>query len=195
MSEKRHSTARFASTNPWLIDIRDLGRRAGSSYAYRTAIPAAGLGLAGVIEVPPQGLVDLDVMLESVVEGVLVTGTASTTMSGECSRCLDEFSEDVEVSITELFAYQDSMTDRTADEFEIARLVDDLIDLEQVVRDAIVLALPQAPLCSPNCPGLCIECGGKLAELGPDHQHETIDPRWAALHGRLGDTHHNQEEK
>ncbi|MGH3918828.1 MAG: YceD family protein, partial [Pseudonocardiaceae bacterium] len=49
------------------------------------------------------------------------------------------------------------------------------------VRDAVLLALPQAPLCHDDCPGLCPECGGKRAERGTDHQHDTMDPRWAAL--------------
>jgi uncharacterized protein len=54
-----------------------------------------------------------------------------------------------------------------------------------VVRDTIVLALPGAPLCADDCAGLCADCGGKWADLGPDHRHETMDPRWAALMERF----------
>ncbi len=57
-------------------------------------------------------------------------------------------------------------------------------DLEPALRDAVVLALPLAPLCTDDCPGLCVECGGRRADLAPDHGHETLDPRWAALRGR-----------
>jgi uncharacterized protein len=121
-----------------------------------------------------------------VVEGVLVTGTATAEFDGECARCLDELTEPVEVEFTELFAYPDSATDSTTDDDEVFRLVDDLVDLEPVVRDAIVLALPSAPLCSPDCRGLCPTCGARWADLGPDHRHETIDPRWAALQDRFG---------
>jgi uncharacterized protein len=53
------------------------------------------------------------------------------------------------------------------------------------VLDAIVLALPGAPLCADDCAGLCPDCGGKWADLGPDHRHETMDPRWAALMERF----------
>lgn len=145
-----------------------------------------------MIAVPKGGEIELDLLTESVVEGVLVTGSATTTVAGECSRCLEPLSDEVEVVLTELYAYPDSTTDETTDEDEVSRIVDDLIDLEPVVRDAIVLALPQVPLCTPDCQGLCSECGGRRAELGPNHGHETIDPRWAALQERLsGD---NNEE-
>ncbi|MBB4963902.1 YceD family protein [Saccharothrix violaceirubra] len=194
MSEHRHASARPSATGPWVIDTRDLGRRAGSSRAYRRSVPAEGVGLLGVIAVPPGGEVDLDVLLESVVEGVLVTGRASTAVEGECSRCLEPLTDEVAVELTELYAYPDSATDETTEEDEVSRLADDLVDLEPVVRDAIVLALPQVPLCSPDCPGLCVDCGGRLAELGPDHGHETMDPRWAALQERFGGNRDNPEE-
>ncbi|WP_309114038.1 YceD family protein [Saccharothrix sp.] len=194
MSEHRHASARPAATGPWVIDTRDLGRRAGSSRAVTRSVPAGGMGLEGVIAVPKGGVVDLDLLLESVVEGVLVTGTASTVVEGECSRCLEPLSAKVEVGLTELYAYPDSTTDETTEEDEVSRLHDDLVDLEPVVNDAIVLSLPQVPLCSPDCPGLCVDCGGKLAELGPDHGHETIDPRWAALRERFDGNRDNPEE-
>ncbi len=59
------------------------------------------------------------------------------------------------------------------------------MDVEQLVRDALVLTLPLAPLCREDCRGLCVECGEKWADLEPGHGHETLDPRWAALRGRL----------
>ena len=139
--------------------------------------------------VVPKGTeVELDLLLESVVEGVLVTGTAVAPTEGECSRCLDPIGDSVEIELTELFAYPDSTTEATTEEDEVSRLVDDRIDLEPIVRDAIVLALPQVPLCEEDCRGLCPECGGKWADLEPGHGHETIDPRWAALVERLGDS-------
>ena len=194
MSEHRHASARPTATGPWVIDTRDIGRRAGGSRPYQRTVPAAGLGLLDVIAVPEGGAVELDVLAESVVEGVLISGTASTDVEGECSRCLDPIDDHVEIKIVELFAYPDSATDETTDEDEVSRISDDLIDLEPVVRDAVVLALPQVPLCSPDCLGLCVECGGKLAELGPDHGHETMDPRWAALQERFGGNRDNSEE-
>jgi uncharacterized protein len=195
MTEHRYAAARPATTGPWVIDTRDLGRRPGSSRDYQRTVPApAGFGLVDVIAIPEGSDVQLDLLLEAVVEGVLVSGTVTAQASGECSRCLDPLTEQVEVELTELYAYPDSTTDSTTDEDEVSRIHDDLIDLEPVVRDAVVLALPQVPVCSEDCPGLCPECGGKLVELGPDHGHETIDPRWAALRERFGEDRDNSEE-
>ncbi|MGX7824886.1 YceD family protein [Actinokineospora sp. 24-640] len=186
MSESRKSRTRPAVSSPWVIDTRDLGRRPGSSRRLERTAPAAHeVGLEGVIAIPTGAEVELDLLLESVVEGVLVSVTATGPLAGECSRCLDPITDEVAVQVTELFAYPHSVTEKTTDEDEVARLVDDLIDLEPVVRDAVVLAVPSAPLCTPDCAGLCPGCGGKWADLGPDHEHETIDPRWAALQERF----------
>ncbi|GLY67010.1 YceD family protein [Amycolatopsis taiwanensis] len=175
--------------NLWVVDTRELGRRAGLSRQLHRMVGLSGaLGVPDVIVVPEGAEVELDLLLESVVEGVLVTGTAVAPTAGECSRCLDPIDGSVEVELTELFAYPDSTTEATTDEDEVSRLVDDKIDLEPIVRDAIVLALPQVPLCDEDCRGLCPECGGKWADLEPGHGHETIDPRWAALVERFGDS-------
>lgn len=166
---------------PWVIDTRDLGRRPGAMRSYHRDVPApAGLGL-DVVRVPEGDDVALDIRLESVMEGVLVSGTATAPISGECARCLDPLTDRLEVELTELFAYPDTATEESTDPDEVARVVDELVDLLPVVRDAVLLALPQAPLCRESCPGLCPECGGKRDELGAEHRHETMDPRWAAL--------------
>ncbi|WP_308283457.1 YceD family protein [Pseudonocardia nigra] len=174
--------------SPWVFSTRELGRRPGNMRAYTRTIDApadpARLGL-DTIAVPAAAAVELDVRLESVTEGVYVSGTVHAPLSGECSRCLDELTDEVDVELSELFAYPDSVTDETTDEDELPRVVDEYVNVEQTVRDAVVLALPLAPLCQEDCPGLCPECGGKRADLPPDHGHETLDPRWAALRGRL----------
>ena len=149
--------------------------------SYHRDVPVpAGLGL-DVVRIPEGDELALDVRLESVMEGVLVSGTATAPIAGECARCLDPLTDRVEVELTELFAYPDTATEESTDPDEVSRVVDDLVDLEPVVRDAVLLALPQAPLCRENCAGLCPECGGKRDELGAEHRHETMDPRWAAL--------------
>lgn len=136
------------------------------------------------IAVPEGRPIELDMRLESVTEGVYVSGTAHAELVGECSRCLDELTDEVVVDIGELFAYPASVTDETTDADELPRVLDDYVDVEQTVRDALVLDLPLAPLCRPDCPGLCPECGERRADLPPDHGHETLDPRWAALRER-----------
>jgi uncharacterized protein len=126
---------------------------------------------------------NLDLRLESVSEGVLVTGTMQAPTRGECSRCLTAVTGDVEISLTELFAYPDSATESTTEEDEVGHVVDQTIDLEQSIVDAVGLALPFAPLCSQDCPGLCPQCGVALAGAEPGHHHDQIDPRFAKLAG------------
>jgi uncharacterized protein len=173
----RHADPR----SPFVIDVREVGRRAGAMRTYRRSIPApAGLGL-DLIGVPQGAPLDVDLRLESVTEGVLLSGTATGPLTGDCGRCLEPVSDELVVDFRELFAYPDSTTDETTEQDEVHRLDGDYLDAEPVVRDAIVLGLPFTPLCRPDCAGLCPTCGQRLDELPDDHAHETLDPRWAAL--------------
>jgi uncharacterized protein len=167
--------------SPFAFDLRELGRRAGALREYRRSVPApAGLGL-DLIGVPEGAPLELDVRLESVTEGVLVTGTVSAPLTGQCGRCLDPVSDELAVDVCELFAYPDSATDETTEQDEVHRVEGELLDVEPVVRDAVVVGLPWTPLCRPDCAGLCPTCGQRPDDLPPGHAHETIDPRWAAL--------------
>lgn len=151
-----------------------------------------GLDLVAVDKGAP---LDLDLRLESVSEGVLVTGTVSGPTSGECSRCLSPITGAVTIHLTELFAYPDSATEASTEEGEVGHVVDDSVDLEQPIIDAIGLELPLSPLCSPDCPGLCPQCGVALADAGPEHSHELIDPRWAKLADlKVGDRERDSDD-
>jgi len=143
-----------------------------------SAPKSLGLELIGVPEGAP---LDLDLRMESVSEGVLVSGTVTAPVEGECGRCLRAVDDSVVVPVQELYAYEHSVTDETTDEYEVGRLQGDLIDLEPALRDEVVLALPTNPLCREDCPGLCPECGVPLDELPADHGHQVLDARWAAL--------------
>jgi uncharacterized protein len=170
----------------YVLDTRELGRRAGLQRQYRREVPApAQLGL-DMIRVPEGAPLVLDVRLEAVTEGVLVTGSVTGSLSGECGRCLTSFTEDLAVDFVELFAYPNSATEETTDPDEIPRLEGDHLDLEPVVRDAVVLDLPLTPLCRPDCAGLCPDCGELLDDLEENHTHAQLDPRWAALAERFG---------
>jgi len=167
--------------SPFVFDVRDLGRRAGSMREIRRSVPApAGLGQE-IIGVPQGAPLALDIRLESVTEGVLVTGSVTGPLQGQCGRCLEPVAEDFAVDVCELFAYPDSATDETTEQDEVRRLEKDLLDLEPVVRDLVVLGLPWTPLCKPDCAGLCPTCGERLDDLPAGHSHEVLDPRWAAL--------------
>jgi uncharacterized protein len=144
-------------------------------------IPAPrDLGLE-LIRVPEGADLALTLRMESVSEGVLVSARVRATLQGECGRCLRDTADTLDTTFQELYAYEHSTTDETADEDEVGRMQGDLIDLEPDLRDAVVLALPNNPLCREDCPGLCPECGTPWDDLPAGHGHQKTDPRWAAL--------------
>ncbi|MCK7627072.1 YceD family protein [Streptomyces sp. RS10V-4] len=173
-----------------MFDTRELGRRPGAlKRLSRTVEAPADLGNE-VIGVPEGVPVELDLRLEAVMDGVLVTGTARAAVKGECVRCLEPLERELEADFQEMFAYPDADArtesgDDAEDEEDTLYIEDDLIDLEPVLRDAVVLALPLQPVCREDCPGLCSECGARLAD-DPDHHHDAVDMRWAALQELAG---------
>ncbi len=175
------SALRHPHSSLWVLDTRTLGRRPGSYQPVQLSVPVTTPIGIQVLAVPAGHDVELKLRLESVSEGVLVSGGASAVAVGECSRCLIPLTTPVRAGIRELYVYPGSTTDETTAEDELPRVVDDLIDLEPLVTDELTLTLPLAPLCHPDCPGLCSECGERLAELEHPHAHEILDPRWAAL--------------
>ncbi|UUS33149.1 MULTISPECIES: YceD family protein [Streptomyces] len=181
-----------------MFDTHELGRRPGALQRItREVAAAADLGIDGVIGVPEGSPVELDLRLESVMEGVLVTGTARATAEGECVRCLVPLRREVAADYQEMFSYPNpdsddarghrkAAADDAAEEDEdVTPLEDGMFDLEPLLRDAVVLALPMQPVCREDCAGLCAECGADLNE-NPDHHHDAVDIRWAALQGLAG---------
>ncbi|MEI2784895.1 MAG: YceD family protein [Candidatus Nanopelagicales bacterium] len=165
---------------PFVVDVRALIGKPGA-YERIALTEAAGPDVrTDIVAVPEDQPVTVEVMLESVQEGILVTGRAATVGLAECSRCLDPVEVDLTADLQELYAW-------TAAEAEVDELGElgphldgDLLDLRPAVRDDLLLDSPIAPLCSVDCPGLCPQCGVKFAD-SPEHTHETSDPRWAAL--------------
>jgi uncharacterized protein len=198
MPKTHAAKSRLDARQPLVLDTRELGRRPGSMRRVRSTVASPtefGQPMAAVAEGSP---LELDLRLESVMEGVLVTGTVGTTMTGECARCLDPVSAPLQVDIQELFTYPESgpyggsgrpkpssssAANNPDIDDDLPSLIDDLLDLEPVLRDALVLELPMSPLCRDDCPGLCPDCGERLAELPDNHSHDAVDPRWAALAG------------
>jgi uncharacterized protein len=191
-----------------VFDTRTLGRQAGSARTQQLTVPAPDDLRLELARVPAGADMHLDVKFEAVTEGVLVTGSATAPLAGECARCLRPLTTPVTASFTELYLYADGrrthdkhdkhdkhdrrnsrewFDEDTEQDDEERHLDGDLLDLEPVLRDAVVLALPMSPLCREDCPGLCVECGMPLADAGPGHAHDdSPDPRWAALE-QLGD--------
>jgi len=159
---------------PFTVPVFDLMHRPGEMREHQVDAPVVeGFGNA-VIGVRADDRVHLDVRLESLHDGILVSADVDVVATGECVRCLDVVELPVEVEIQEVFAYSfDEAFDYT--------VIDEHIDLEPLVRDAVVLALPFQPVCRPDCPGLDPATGERLADFPDRKPTEVIDPRWSAL--------------
>jgi uncharacterized protein len=134
--------------------------------------------------VPVGAELELEVQLEGVAEGVLVTASVTAPLAGECARCLEPFTSATKVHFQELFTVEaeDESDSGQLDGEESYRLDGSgLLDLEPALRDAVVLELPLSPLCEDGCQGLCPECGVRLADAEPGHGHEQRSPLWVAL--------------
>jgi uncharacterized protein len=179
--------------------MRSLGRQPGSARTQKLTVPAPADLRLELIGVPVGAAAELDLKFEAVSEGVLVTGSVTAPLSGECARCLAPVASSVTASLTELYLYppgrpqgpgqardgrhsQDRHDEHEEQDDEERYLDGDLLDLEPALRDAVVLALPMSPRCRDDCPGLCVECGAPLADAGPGHRHDDApDPRWDGL--------------
>jgi uncharacterized metal-binding protein YceD (DUF177 family) len=180
--------ARRTAANPWKVDLRELGRRPGSLQELERTAPAPADWRVELIGVPDRAEVGLRLRLESVMEGVLVTGELDVPVTGSCARCLEPIEDTLHLDVQELYAYPGSTTEATSEEDEVRRLEGDFLDLEPLARDTVVLSLPLAPVCTPDCGGLCVDCGLRIDDLPADHTHEVADPRWAALAQKFGTT-------
>lgn len=156
-----------------VIDVRDLMGSPGSSREVHVSEPIADLG-AHLGVVPEDMPVGGDLLLESVVEGILVTGPIRGAMVLTCARCLKPFETPFDLDVQELYVPEATPED---DEYP---LVEGAVDLEPMIRDAVLLAMPFAPLHSPDCRGLCERCGGDR-NLDECRCEPEVDARWAPL--------------
>lgn len=162
--------------SPFRLNVRDILNRPGEMREQRLAVAVVDPMGEGLVAVRAGSELDVDVRLESVHEGVLATAEVDAIAEGECGRCLIDIALPVEVEFQELFAYHSG----EAFEYEVQ---DDHVDLESLIRDAVVLALPFQPVCRPDCPGLDPETGLRLADHPELVTPEHVDPRWSALAG------------
>ena len=175
MSPQRSKRQKRANpTGPLVFDIRTLGP--GTARTDRRTSPApADLGVE-MVRVPTGAELELEVQLEGVTEGVLVTATVTAPLVGECARCLEPFSSETSVRFQELYALAEGVAGPDGYVLDAG-----LLNLEPALRDALVLELPLSPLCADDCQGLCSECGVRLADAPLGHGHEQRGPLWAAL--------------
>ena len=168
--------------SPFVVSVADLLRRPGHRRALELGGPVGGLTSAGTV-VDAGDSVDVTVGLEAIPEGVVADGRVSAPWRADCRRCLTEVGGRVDVEFRELF-------ETTPKEGETYPLGHEEIDLDPLIREALLLALPLAPLCEAACQGICPTCGADLNERGGQCScaGSEPDPRWAALaslRGRL----------
>jgi uncharacterized protein len=204
-SPTRRSNKHLDPKAPLVVDTHELGRSPGSMREITRQVLAPRAIGNFVIAIPEGSPMELTMRLEAVVQGVLITGQATAQASGECVRCLEPITIPLDLHFQELFTYEPDLKGRKHeidldDEDPLPQLIDEMADLEPVIIDAAVLALPYQPHCRADCPGLCSECGQSLA-ADPAHHHEPADSRWSGLSGlvfedsaSVGDTKHLSDD-
>jgi uncharacterized protein len=167
------------------FDAVDLVGRTGTHRRVERTVPAPAREAGGLaMQVPEGDDIAVELELESVVEGIYVHGTVTAELEGECSRCLDPVEQDVSTRLDELFLYPEKV--KAEEREDSVLLEDDEVRLGTLVRDALAMEADERPLCREDCPGLCAQCGFRM-EDDPDHHHEVIDERFAALKGLFDD--------
>ncbi len=174
MLHRYHRAVKTRLNGPFVVPVRDIVRRPGEMREHQFSVTLPEQWGEGIVSFESGSDVTVDVRVESVHEGILVSGTADAEYTGVCGRCLIDIAEPVEVEFQELFAYPgEEETD-----FEVQ---DDHVDLETLVREAAVLSLPFQPVCQPDCPGLDPKTGERLTGSTRVEDDAPIDPRWSAL--------------
>ena len=159
--------------SPFVVNVAELLRHPGRQLELSRSVPAEGLRVVDTV-VPEGASIDVDLVLESLSDGIVVTGHLTSRWEGACRRCLDPVTGPLEVEVRELYRQR-----RDADDTFSFR--GDQLDLEPMVREALLLELPLVPLCRPDCAGLCPVCGVKRDAVDCGHVATVADPRWAAL--------------
>ena len=159
-----------------MLDVHDLIGHPGKARTIDLLGTIDGLATE-LVAVPEDAMLGGALSLESVIEGVFVAGSITGTWRVRCARCLTEETRPFTVEIGELVTAVATDPDDADDGYV---LVEEQIDVDQIVRDAIGVEIPFAPLCRPDCQGLCPTCGGNR-NLGECPGHDAIDPRFAVL--------------
>lgn len=157
-----------------VVDVGPLRRRAGNRKRIERSAVLSGLAV-GDVAVVEDAAVEIVAVLEAVSDQIVVDGTVAADWVGSCRRCLEEVTGRVEPDVREVF-------DPHPVEGETYPLTGDQLDLEPMVRDAVLLALPLAPLCDASCPGPDPDHPvGPPAAAAAEGADGEPDPRWSAL--------------
>ena len=189
--------------SPWAISVAQVATRAGQSKEVDGDFPAPeGIG-DDIVGVKPGAPIHVSGSFDSIVDGLIFSGRISAPVSTECTRCLTPIEHDWPVDVTVFFPYAsaeskhethggkgrkakheaevDIIAGKDESEDTYPLLMDGAFaDIEAMLRDSLVEALPLQPLCREDCRGLCPQCGENLNEH-PDHHHDVADIRFASL--------------
>ena len=179
----------------YIFNTHDLPHRAGEMREYELDLKVTEPVGVDLLSVKPGEIIELDLRLQSVDEGVLATARVIANATGECTRCLKLISWPIDENFTELYYYEvaanksggkrggksNKEDDLDLDEDDLSFMVGDEIDLEPAIRDAIILNLAVNPLCSEDCPGLEEKQGQNWVYLPVVESQSPADQRWAAL--------------
>jgi uncharacterized protein len=161
-------------------DIFDLGRLRLSAGEGRRLVLGVGVGdfdFGGERYAAEPRMVDATLDVSRMTGGGYALRLRfEAGLSGPCMRCLEAAAPVVAVDAREVDQPGGS------EEMRSPYVHDQDLDLSAWARDAYALALPAQVVCTPECAGLCPECGANLNTAGPEHHHDPApDPRWAKL--------------
>jgi len=171
-STKKKNTERGLAS-PLLINVAELLRRAGSVRDVGRRIDAEVFSFDDP-RIAADAQVEVGLTLEALTDGIVVHGRLGADWVAECRRCLRQLSGRSEIEVQEL--YQAVVSDPDA-----YPIVGEQLDLLEMVRENLLLAVPSAPLCKSDCPGLCPQCGADLQTTRCGCSNKAGDDRWAVL--------------
>jgi uncharacterized protein len=171
------STKQVARVQGFTLSVAQLLNKPGERKDISIAKPLTGIGTA-LARLPEGRPIKARLRLESVIEGILVTGSVEAATTLECARCLQFFDSSLSLQVCELYVAPGN--ERLPDE-DSYRVTGGEIHLETMLRDVLTLALPLNPLCDPACKGLCPRCGTDLNGRSCSCPQDDVDPRWAPL--------------
>lgn len=174
------------------LELTGLGSSEGDSKTWQLQVTLPTAIGTEDMAVPAGQSLDLQLLAVAISEGVSLSVSGAARAEGNCVRCLQPVKKSLDFSLSRVYYYPEELAHLLNEVSEDSIVYADLdeayqvqpdsrLDLEPLLIDAIVPQIPYSVLCSPDCPGLCSECGIMLAKAEAGHHHEKIDPRWSVL--------------
>ena len=174
------------------LELTGLGSSEGDSKTWQLQVTLPKAIGTEDMAVPAGQSLELQLLAVAISEGVSLSVNGAARAEGKCVRCLQPLEKSLDFSLSRVYYYPEDLAhllNEVSDDSSVYADLDEAyqvqpdsrLDLEPLLIDAIVPQIPYSVLCSPDCPGLCPECGIMLAKAEAGHHHEKIDPRWSVL--------------